>query len=267
MRKEIQWLLKEKYRGRPNIKFKKDIERLKAGEPLDYVIGFTEFLGCKINLSKNPLIPRTETEYWVQKTIENSSLNFNGRRNQETKFLDIFAGSGCIGVTILKHIKNSNVIFIEKDKKFLEQIEINCRINKIPPNRYKIIQSDIFNNSSLYKRSLSQEHSFFKGGNRKFDYIFANPPYIAKNRKIKIQKSVLKYEPRMALFGGKDGLFYIKKFLAQAKNFLNPKGKVFMEFDRVQKKEIEKLLKKYGYKDWEFNKDQYKKWRWVCADN
>jgi len=116
--------------------------------------------------------------------------------------------------------------------------------------RYKILQSDVF--SKVVGR---------------FDYIFANPPYIAKSRINKIQKSVLKYEPKMALFGGKDGLFYIKKFLAEAKNFLNDGGKIYMEFDYMQKEGIEKLIQKFNYKNYEFNKDQYNKLRYVIIEN
>lgn len=234
LNKEIGWLLREKYDGQPTKQFYKDVKRMEAGEPIDYVIGFTEFLGCKIDLSKKPLIPRKETEFWVGQEIKNIKAG---------KVLDIFSGSGCIGVAVLKHLPNVLCDISEKDNKLIPQIKINLKINKA---KAKVIQSDIFSNIK-----------------NKYDFIFANPPYIPQTKKIKIQKSVLKYEPKAALFGGTDGLFYINKFLKQAKNYLNASGTIFMEFDSAQKKQIEAIIKKYKYSKYEFKKDQFNRWRWV----
>jgi release factor glutamine methyltransferase len=239
MDKEISWLLKEKYNNKPTPQFKKDIKRLENGEPIDYVIGFTEFLGCKIDLSKRPLIPRLETEFWVEQELKNIEAG---------KALDIFSGSGCIGIALLKNRQSLLCDFVDKEKDAVEQIKINCKLNGIDKKRYKVIQSDIFKK--------------VKG---KYDFIFANPPYIATTKKSKIQKSVLKYEPKQALFGGKDGLILIDEFLKEAQKHLDENGKIFMEFDCVQKKQIEKLFKKYKYNFWEFKKDQYNRWRWAIA--
>ncbi len=225
---------------------RKDIARLKTGEPLDHIIGFVEFLGCKILVNKDVLIPRFETEFWVEKAVDELKVI----KLSSYKVLDMFAGSGAVGIAIMRHVKNTRVVFAESEKEAVRKIKINCKKNKIPEKRYEIIQSDIFEK--------------VKGG---FDYIFANPPYIPNNQKTrnKIQKSVIDYEPHAALFGGKDGLLYIRKFLASAKNFLNPNGKLYIEFDSLQKPAIAKLLQQNGYKKWDFHRDQYGKWRYVVV--
>jgi len=274
MEKEIEWLLEEKYKGIKTKGFYKDVERLTAGEPLDYVIGFTEFGvspgSCKIDLSKKPLIPRPETEFWVGEAIKNILTNSSLSvccRSRRMKILDMFAGSGCIGIAALANVHCATVDFADNDEKCIEQIKINLKLNKslrtlrgiasgsnrankryTGRNRGVVIKSDVFSNIK-----------------EKYDYIFANPPYIPTSKKESVQKSVLKYEPKEALFGGEYGLFYIKKFLKQAKNHLNPGGKIFMEFDSPQKSAIEKLAEKYGYKTCEFHKDQYSRWRWLSA--
>ena len=246
LQKEIRWLLEEKYRGKRTTETEKDIARFKKGEHIDYVIGFVNFLGCKIDLSQRPFIPRPETEFWVEKAIQEITRRKRSARASLIRCLDIFAGSGCIGIGILKRIPYASVDFAEKEKKFLKQIEISAKRNNIERKRYRLIQSDIF--------------SSVKG---KYDYILANPPYVAEARKKKMQKSVLENEPLQAVFGGKDGLAYIKRFLREAKNYLKKDGKIYMEFDAPQKREIEKLLKKCGYQNFEISKDQYGKWRYV----
>lgn len=266
MQKEIKWLLKEKYHGKAGKQFKKDVARIRKGEPVDYVIGFKEFLGCKIDLSKKTLIPRPETEYWADQAIK-TILAFCRTKEwcsgRKIKVLDIFAGSGCVGVAVLANVYCATVDFAEKDAKALSQIRINLeknisliRANKGWKKECRVIKSDVFSKIK-----------------DKYDFIFANPPYIpTKNRK-KVSKSVLKYEPKMALFGGKEGLLYVKKFLKQAKKHLNPGGQIWMEFDGStgspqappQKNKIAKLLKKFKYKNYEFYKDQFGKWRWIIA--
>jgi len=216
----------------------------KLKSPLQYKKGFVKFLGCKINLSKKPFIPRIETEYWVGKAIEELRT-----KSQESRILDIFAGSGCIGVAILKACPKlcQRVDFTDKDKEAVSQIEINLILNKISPKKYKIYHSSFFEK--------------LKG--RTYNIIFANPPYVAEDRINEVQRSVLEYEPKKALFSGKKGLNHIKRFLKEAKRFLKQEGIIYLEFDPRQKKEIEKILEKNEYKDYKIHKDQFKKYRWL----
>ncbi|HPM08226.1 HemK family protein methyltransferase [Candidatus Parcubacteria bacterium] len=214
--KQKKWLLDEKYQGKANEDFDKDLKRLASGEPLDYIIGFIMFLNCKIDLRYKPLIPRPETEFWVKEAIE--EMKESGKKNIE--ILDLFSGSGCIGIALLKNIPNCSVCFADIDKNCLDQIKFNLKENQIDENRFKIIKSDVFSNIES-----------------KYDYIFANPPYIPDARKI--QKSVSRYEPANALFGGTDGLKYIRIILKSFGNFLKEKGCLFLEIDSSHKKFFE----------------------------
>jgi release factor glutamine methyltransferase len=258
LQQQIEWILQEKYNGRMTAAAKKDIARLKAGEPIDHIIGFMDFLGCKILANKDALIPRVETEFWVEQVIDVMSYIYVTLHKRKIRVLDMFAGSGAIGIAIMRHIKHARVTFAESEKGAVEQIKKNCVLNKIPAQRYEIIQSDIF--EQLHGPTVQY-----------FDYILANPPYIPKTRATKIQKSVIDYEPHAALFGGEDGLEFVRRFLAEAKNRLNPStgsgqaGKIYMEFDCIQKRQINALLKKLEYHKWDFHRDQYGKVRYVVV--
>ena len=252
MKKEIGWIIREKYnrqetrlinllacyKGKAGKKITEDITRLKKGEPVDYIIGFVSFLNCRIDLSYAPFIPRAETEFWTKVAIK----EIGGKK---AECLDVFSGSGCIGIAVLKNTKKANIDFAEINKKFLKQIKLNLKINRTDPRRYRVFHSDIF-----------------QGVKKKYDYIFANPPYLAKRRLEKIQKSVIDFEPNSAFLGGRQGMDYIRKFLKTADCFLKKNGKIYLEFDSFQKGEIEKILKSKNLR-YCFHKDQYDKWRFL----
>jgi release factor glutamine methyltransferase len=235
--KEELWLLHEKHGGQETPEFFEDLRRIESGEPVDYVIGFSEFLGAKIDLSFHPMIPRQETEFWLEKAMRDMPL-------KKIKVLDMFAGSGCIGIALLKHLPEALVDFGEKDPKLVLQIEKNISLNVADPNRAHVFETDVFEN-------IPQE---------KYDFIFANPPYISHDRKYQVARPVMEHEPHLALFADDEGLFFVKKLLNEAPDFLAPNGKLFIEFDQWQKDEIEKLVKESKFEG-TFWKDQYEKWR------
>ena len=211
--------------------------------PTEYKRGYVNFLGCKIALRFRPMIPRKETAFWVKQAIKEIL-----KKGENFAFLDIFCGSGCIGLSVLKNCsKRAKIaIFSDIDEGCVKQTKFNLKLNKIKPHKYRVLQSDIFQN--------------IKGA---FDYIFANPPYVGTQNKYLVQDSVLEWEPHLAIFGGRDGLLYIRKFLKEAKKFLKPKGKIYLEFDHLHKNKLEKILPQFGYKHFHFHKDQFGRWRWV----
>ncbi len=258
LKQEVIWLLNEKYRGKLTDRAKKDITRLEKGEPVDYIIGHKNFCGCKIDLCYKPLIPRDETEFWVGEVIgpeKQRPVLWVNPEDGPLEVLDMFAGSGCCGIAVLKNIPNSHCDFVDIEDNCLKQIRFNLKLNGINKKRYRIVKSNVF--EKLLKPSF----------NSKYDMILANPPYISLGEKNKVQKSVLNFEPKQALFAKNNGLYFIKKFLSQAKNYLAPEGVIYLEFGYNQKKEVEKLLKKFWYKNFEFHKDQFNKWRWLKIEN
>ncbi len=235
-------LLKRKHRGASGKNYLEDIKRLSLGEPIDYILGNSEFLGCVIDLSFKPLIPRVETEYWVELAIAEN------KAKKDIKVLDIFSGSGCIGVAVAKSFKKAQIYFADSESNCLKQIKKNIKINRIK-NEVKVIKSDIFSKV-----------------NEKFDLIFANPPYIPASRKKSLPKSVVAYESGKYLFSGLSGLSTIKKFIKGIGSHLNPGGVGYMEFDSGQYAEIKRLIKAVGLRG-EIRKDQYGKYRWVKIFN
>lgn len=205
---------------------------------MDYVLGDSEFAGCKIDLSFKPLIPRVETEYWTEKAIEEN------KARKGIKVLDIFSGSGCIGVAVAKKLNVAEIHFADSETDCIKQIKKNVRLNKLK-GKTKVIKSDVFEN--------------IKG---KYDIIFANPPYIPTTRKKSLPVSVVRYEAKEYLFGGQTGLTIIKRFIKELNRHLNPEGVAYMEFDSGQRGDIRKMINGVGLKA-VFMRDQYNKYRWV----
>jgi len=201
------------------------------------------FLNCKIDLSRKVFSPRIETEYLIEKVIKSF-------KDKEINVLDLFAGTGCIGIALLKNTEKTKVDFADISNEALEEIKINLELNKIKKERTEVIKSDLF--KGLKKK--------------KYDVIFANPPYVALDRISEVDKEVLKNDPKIALFSGKTGMDCIREFLKQVKGYLKNKGVFYLEFDPLQKKEIKEILRKKDFK-FSFKKDQFGKARWLKAEN
>ncbi len=235
--KEVEWLLKEKYQGITSPEFEVDVECLKKGEPLAYIIGWIPFYDCKIDVSLHPMIPRPETEFWVERAVKELKA-----LNKETlRLADTFSGSGCIGVALLKHLPNATVDLSEFDPKLTEQLRINVRLNTIDDARATCTQADALG-----------------GLTGTYDAIFANPPYIDPRAIPEMDVSVVNYEPHLSLFAGDRGLDYIKLIINTGAKFLNDGGTFYIECDAHQKEWIEELLvgAPWGHEFWFDQYDQ-----------
>lgn len=202
-------------------------DKINKGYPLQYAIGKWNFYGLDLLVDKRALIPRYETEILVDLIINDNSNN--------KKILDIGTGSGAISLALSKNLKDSKVIGVDISKNAIDLANEN-KI-KLNINNVEFKESDIFSNID-----------------EKFDIIVSNPPYINKKDFEKLDKK-LYYEPQNALFGGEDGLYFYKKIIKNAKNFLNKNGKIYLEIGYNQKDSISDLLEEYGYKQIKSYKD------------
>lgn len=227
MTRNEEWLLHEKYNDVKNTAFLDDCKRLEVGEPLGYIIGFVPFLSCRIHLDSRPLIPRPETEFWVEKAIE----KLKSTPTSSAYLLDLCAGSGCVGIALAKHLPEAAVDFAEIDPSHLPTIERNLRENLIIYDKpdmagslHTVFESDLFENIPREK---------------KYDYILSNPPYIdpALDR---AEPSVKEFEPHGALYGGPGGTAIIERIITEAPCHLESGGELWIEHEPEQSVFVQK---------------------------
>ncbi len=192
--------------------FKKEMEALKSGKPIQYVLGNVNFYGNKFIVNENVLIPRFETEELVENTIRYINEIFGGK----ARVLDIGCGSGVIGLTIKHKLRNCDVDLVDISKEAIEVARKNAEILGIDANIY---ESDLFSNVE-----------------DKYDVIISNPPYIREDEEI--EEIVKNNEPSLALYGGKDGLDYYRRILTDIDKYLKPKSLVAFEIGYLQKDDI-----------------------------
>ena len=213
--REAQQILEEKYNGTETPEFQEDLKRLDEGEPLAFIIGHIPFLSTTIHLDSKPLIPRVESEFWLEQALKETD-------ESPKKVLDIFAGSGALGIAWAKHRPQDTITFAELEPEHLKTIQKNLEVNEIT-NTTSIIQSDMF-----------------KSVEGTFDIILANPPYVPKDRDL--PKGVIMFEPLIALFAGDDGLLYIRAVIEELGNHLTKGGTLYLEHDSAQADTILELF-------------------------
>lgn len=214
--------------------FLKYIERLKQGEPLQYIIHCQEFMGEKFYVDKNVLIPQPDTEIAVEETLKIISHS----NKEKLDILDLCTGSGAIAISIKRAFsKKTSITASDISSKALEVAKKNASAILNDENSINFIKSDMFKNID-----------------KKFDIIVTNPPYIETETINNLSKEVQK-EPKIALDGGEDGLKFYKILKKEVKNYLKKDGFLLMEIGYNQKETITKMfenskcIKDYGNND------------------
>jgi release factor glutamine methyltransferase len=194
--------------------------RLKRFEPIQYILGETEFYGLKLKVTPAVLIPRQETEELVDWVLK-SGITPN------TQLLDIGTGSGCIAVLLKKQRPDLTVSAIDISEEVLAVARENAKTNLA---EIRIFISDIFNPVELE--------------NEKYDVIVSNPPYVRESEKVWMNKNVLLYEPEKALFvPDSDPWRFYKAISEFAGRVLNPGGFLFLEINEAMGEKVSELLK------------------------
>ncbi|MCK9572246.1 MAG: peptide chain release factor N(5)-glutamine methyltransferase [Candidatus Omnitrophica bacterium] len=191
-------------------------------EPLQYILGRSEFMGLDFKVNKNVLIPRPETEILVETAIKYMKLK------KFPRILDLGTGSGCIGVSLSKMVIGSLVSASDISALALEVAKENSRRHSA---KIKFLQGDLF--APLEKQGLL------------FDLIVSNPPYIAKKDFAGLAEE-LSFEPLLALQAGVDGLDLYRKIAENAADYLLPKGLLILELGFGQRSAVENLLSENG---------------------
>jgi release factor glutamine methyltransferase len=228
------------------INFNKAIDRLKIYEPVQYILGETEFFGYPFLVNKQVLIPRPETEELVSWIIEDVD-------KKETTILDIGTGSGCIAISLAKKLNNAVVSAIDISNKAIEVAKKNALINNVNVEYSSV---DVLN----FKDKLVLQDKW----KSKFDIIVSNPPYVRMQEKKLMQLNVIDHEPDIALFvEDDDPLLFYKRISELSRQYLKHNGTLYLEINEYLGVEMEKMLNEAGFKHVELKKDMFGKNRMI----
>ena len=206
----------------PSDKVDEGIQLLKEGISPQYIVGNVDFYGNIIEVNKDVLIPRFETELLVEKTIQYINHIFRLDNLSNLNILDSGTGSGCIAITLKKEL-NSQIMGIDISNEALEVAKKNAYYNHV---KIDFVQSDIFSNVK-----------------DKFDCFISNPPYIRYDEEI--ENIVRNNEPHIALYALDNGLYFYKKILEEANSYLKDKFVIAFEIGEEQGEAIKNLAYQY----------------------
>lgn len=222
---------------------KNAILELKKEKPIQYIIGETVFYQLTFKVNSHTLIPRPETEElvdWIISDCTNSS---------KKNILDIGTGSGCIAISLAKNLPKANVLALDFCKNALQTAKENAELNKC--GNISFLQKDI-----LHTKKLPQ----------KLEVIVSNPPYVRNSEKKKMQKNVLNFEPKSALFvSDENPLIFYEQIGKLAIENLTKNGVLYFEINQYLKNETKQLLKNIGFTNITVKKDIYQAHRMLKA--
>ena len=205
------------------------VDRRLAGEPVAYITGAWEFYGVPLEVTRDVLIPRPDTELLVEAAIK----QFAGR-NGRPRILDLCAGSGCVGCALAVHLPGAKIVLVDNDRRALAVSRRNVQKNRLD-TRVMCIEADV-----------TKKPPMLLG---RFDLITCNAPYVPTAEIGELDPSVWAYEPWQALDGGEDGLDLIRPVISLWKSVLKDSGSIMLEIGEGQAEAVRQLLTEAGFTD------------------
>ncbi|AUC86590.1 peptide chain release factor N(5)-glutamine methyltransferase [Polaribacter sp. ALD11] len=216
------------------------LKRLQKEEPIQYILGNTEFYGLPFIVNRNTLIPRAETEELVEWILLETSELRTKNEDKTLTILDIGTGTGCIPISLAKNLHNVKISAIDISSEALKIAKQNALLNKI--------EVDFIEMNILEVNKLPQQ----------FDIIVSNPPYVRELEKVAIRKNVLENEPHLALFvTDENPLLFYNKIADLAKQQLSKNGLLFFEINQYLGKETVAMLREKGFINIELKNDLF----------
>lgn len=223
----------------------RDLQKLRSGMPVAYVLGEWEFYGLPLYVNENVLIPRDDTVAVTELAINQSIF-----LDSAPRILDLCTGSGCIGLALASRISDARVTLADISKDALAVARRNIGRNRLG-GRVSCVQAD----------ALGQPPAFLG----QFDLIVSNPPYITGQEMQKLDPSVKDFEPHLALYGGEDGLNFYRAIAKNYRSALKPGGMLCFEFGMGQGSAVCAILEEMGYRILRRTKDYNDRERAVLA--
>ena len=259
LNKDLNWTyvnLEKKVSKKKFFKYETLIKKKLKKFPTAYLLGNKEFYSMNFKVNENTLIPRPETEV----IIEEIKKKFQNKKN--FLVLDLGTGSGCILLSILKEFKNATGIGIDKYLETVKVARINSKQNNLS-KRSKFFKLD-WSQKDFFKQVIKINKAF--SGNKKFDLVVSNPPYLLKHEINTLMPEVL-YEPKESLYDNKDGLSFYKIVLPKINSLVSENSYIYLEINPKNKKNIEKICKINNLRNSHYIKDLSGKHRFVLIKN
>ncbi|MBF1271840.1 peptide chain release factor N(5)-glutamine methyltransferase [Oribacterium sinus] len=209
--------------------FYENFEKRRRRIPLAQILGRQSFYGLDFFVNEDVLIPRADTECLVDLVLEDYADLAKQTGSSSLNILDLCTGSGCIGISVAKHLPYQELLLVDLSEKALAVAKKNAE--KHLGENVRLLQSDLL--------------TAVQG--KKFSLLLSNPPYIVSKVIPGLEREVSEYEPKMALDGGEDGLLFYRRIAREAKKVLLPGARLYLEIGYDQGESVKDIFQKEGY--------------------